>query len=165
MSRAHALLFSAALIGLGASFSCGGRSPLGSLAYEQSSTNGGSGLGPGGHGPGGHGPGGHGPGGHGPGGEGGLGPGGQGQGGFDPIGCLGCVAQNCPDTLACVTDPACIQGIGCVVATCMSGGQPDMACALGCFNGDMSAALAALSAMTCVFGTCGDTCGGLIPGG
>jgi len=76
---------------------------------------------------------------------------------------MACVALNCPDTLSCLTDVACLQGIGCVVANCLAGGEPDIMCAVDCFNGDMNAALAALMAMTCVFDTCGGYCGGVLP--
>ncbi len=162
MVRTYALLFSAAVLGLGVAWSCGGRSPLGSLAYEQPLGAGGSGtggLGPGGSGPGGHA--GHGHGGHGVGGEGGFG--GEGQGGFSPIDCMACVAQDCPDTLSCLTDPACLQGVGCVFANCLAGGEPDIMCAVDCFGGDMNAALSALMALSCIVDTCGDYCGGILP--
>ena len=43
-------------------------------------------------------------------------------------------------------------------------GQPDFICVLGCFNGDINAALLALQAVQCVFGTCGMECGGSFPG-
>jgi hypothetical protein len=101
-------------------------------------------------------------GGAGGGGEGGLG-GEGGGGGFNPIDCIGCIATNCPEVLGCVTDPVCIQGIGCAVTQCLNGGEPDLMCVADCFGGDLEAALNALSVITCVFGECGDACGNLIP--
>ena len=97
--------------------------------------------------------------------EAGSGPGGSGTGGggIDPIGCLTCVATECPDVLACLTNPACLQGTVCAVQSCLSGGQPDFFCVLECFNGDTSLALQAVQSLACVFGTCGDVCGGGFP--
>lgn len=65
----------------------------------------------------------------------------------------------------CITDPACAQGLGCVVTDCGIGGTPDFQCVLGCFDGDLGAALDALQAVGCIFGTCGDVCSGFIPQG
>src|SRR5437016_2448021 len=53
---------------------------------------------------------------------------GAGGGGPNPIGCLTCVAQSCPDVLACVMDQACLQGLACTVMNCVSGGSPDLVC-------------------------------------
>ena len=97
------------------------------------------------------------------GGFGGSGGGEAGAGAFNPIDCIGCIATSCPDVLGCVTDPACIQGIGCAVTQCLNGGQPDLLCVANCFDGDIDAALQALAVITCVFGQCGDACGNIIP--
>lgn len=89
---------------------------------------------------------------------------GQGGGGINPIDCIGCIAQDCPDVLACIQDPACGQGLLCTVSQCLGGGQPDLMCVLGCFDGDFGAATQAVQALGCVIGTCGDACGGAFPG-
>ncbi|MCA9621207.1 MAG: hypothetical protein KC731_19430 [Myxococcales bacterium] len=85
-------------------------------------------------------------------------------GGFNPIDCLTCIGNNCPTALQCITDPTCAQGVLCSVQSCFMNGQPDFICVLGCFNGDINAALLALQAVQCVFGTCGMECGGSFPG-
>jgi hypothetical protein len=84
-----------------------------------------------------------------------------------PIGaCATCVADKCRGQVnSCVNDPACLQGLGCVVQKCLAGGTGfDMACLAGCFNGDFTAMLTAVNAFSCVTGTCGSACGGLLGG-
>ena len=81
----------------------------------------------------------------------------------NPIECITCVAQNCPEAVGCITDPECIQGLICSVSQCLSGGQPDLMCVADCFNGDFAKALEALQALGCIFMDCGDACSGLIP--
>ena len=95
-------------------------------------------------------------------GEGGTTEGGGG-GGINPIDCIGCIAQSCPEVLSCVTNPECIQGIGCTVVQCLGGGQPDLLCIADCFGGDIEAAMEAIQVITCVFGECGDSCGNFFP--
>lgn len=94
------------------------------------------------------------------------GEGGEGGGGPppNPIDCLSCVAFQCPEALECVQNPACGEGLLCAVTDCLGGGSPDPICFLGCFGGDPDAALQAFQAFSCVTSTCGDACGGLIPG-
>ena len=84
--------------------------------------------------------------------------------GPDPLACIQCVAESCPEALACVQDPVCGQGLFCAFTQCLGGGSPDLMCVADCFNGDLGAALDALQAIGCVLGTCGAECGGLIPG-
>jgi len=95
------------------------------------------------------------------------GAGGEGEGGQggepapppNPIDCISCVAENCPATLQCLQDPTCVQGIGCAVSMCLSGGSPDLLCFAECFDGDTGKAYTAFQAITCVFDKCGDQCG------
>ncbi|MCA9619792.1 MAG: hypothetical protein KC731_12285 [Myxococcales bacterium] len=96
-------------------------------------------------------------------GEGGTAEGGAGGGGIMPIECISCIATECPSAIDCITNPACVQGIVCAVGNCLNGGQPDIMCLLGCFDGDLDAALAAVDALTCIGGNCGDYCGDLLP--
>ncbi len=70
---------------------------------------------------------------------------------------------SCPGAMDCVTDPNCIQGVVCAVSDCLGGGQPDLMCMVGCFNGDMSAALSAIDTIMCIMGDCSDQCGGMLP--
>ena len=57
-----------------------------------------------------------------------------------------------------------MQGMICTVTTCLGGGgQPDLMCMLDCFNGDFGAAMQAFQAITCVFSSCQDECGGFLP--
>lgn len=84
-----------------------------------------------------------------------------------PIGaCASCVADKCRNQVnTCVNDPACLQGLGCVVQSCLgSGGGFDLACLQGCFNGNFTTMLNAINAFSCVTGTCGSACGGLLGG-
>lgn len=101
------------------------------------------------------------------GGMGGAGTGGEGQGGStpppNPIDCLTCVATECPETVACLTDTTCVQGLVCTVSQCLSDGQPDLACVADCFDGDFDAALQAIQSISCVIGPCGDVCGDFLP--
>jgi hypothetical protein len=93
----------------------------------------------------------------------GSGPGTTGPGG-GPIDCFQCIGQECPEALQCIQDPTCMQGILCTVSQCLSGGQPDFGCFLGCFNGDFQAAIQAFQSLSCVMGNCEDECGGLLGG-
>ncbi|MEM6790042.1 MAG: hypothetical protein AAF928_16385 [Myxococcota bacterium] len=80
-----------------------------------------------------------------------------------PVACLACIGLECPQTLDCVTDPACIEGIGCVVEDCLDGGAPDVLCVADCFEGDQDAALTALGVLGCITGECGEDCEGTLP--
>lgn len=95
--------------------------------------------------------------------------GGGGEGGSgggpppNPIDCIACIGQSCPEVLTCIQDPVCSQGLFCTVSQCLGGGAPDLMCVADCFGGDIGAALDALQVFSCVFGSCGDVCGGLFP--
>jgi len=89
---------------------------------------------------------------------------GGGGGGIMPLACLTCIGQECPAAIDCVTNPSCVQGVACAVGQCLGGGgTPDFMCVLDCFDGDIDAALAAVDALTCIAGSCSDSCGDLIP--
>lgn len=99
------------------------------------------------------------------GGSGGGPSGGGGSGGTGPLACVSCISQNCPSVQQCVLDKPCRDGVICAMQKCTSGGgTPNLQCMLGCFNGDLKAAMSALQSLQCFFGKCGQTCGGLIPG-
>jgi hypothetical protein len=80
-----------------------------------------------------------------------------------PQDCFTCAIQNCPEAVACFTDPVCQDGILCGVSNCLGGGI-DPQCFLDCFNGDTEAALNAFQALTCVFQNCGNECAGFLGG-
>lgn len=90
-----------------------------------------------------------------------------------PIGaCASCVRDKCGDRVnACINDPACRAGLACTMTRCLAGGGGggpggfDFACVAGCFGGDIGKAGLAISTFTCVIGTCGSACGGLLGGG
>ena len=163
MKRRYPILLAASgvLLAFGA---CGGRNLEDNVIIVTVTEEGPAGAG-GSVGQGGDGVGGEAVGGAGVGGEGGQGPGSGGIGGQppNPIDCLTCVGIECPAALDCVTNPDCINGLVCAVGQCLGGGAPDLPCLLDCFNGDIDAALAAVEVITCVLGTCGDECGGLLP--
>ena len=99
------------------------------------------------------------------GGSGGGPSGGGGSGGTGPLACVSCISQNCPSVQQCVLDKPCRDGVICAMQKCTSGGgTPNLQCMLGCFNGDLKAAMSVLQSLQCFFGKCGQTCGGLIPG-
>lgn len=95
------------------------------------------------------------------GGSGGMG----GSGGGNPLDCINCIGNNCPQAVQCVTDPVCVQGTICAVQNCLTGGQPDLICVLNCFNGDLGTALLALQSVGCIFNQCGNECTGIFGGG
>ena len=100
-----------------------------------------------------------------------------------PIGeCAQCLATECDGPInSCYNNPNCLAGLQCSVTMCLSGGGAgggsstggsggsggglDFQCILGCFNGDISAALTVVQAFQCVTGTCGTACSNLAPGG
>ena len=84
-------------------------------------------------------------------------------GGGNPLDCLGCALQNCPDALDCLTDQKCVQGVSCAMQSCIGMGGPDITCILKCFNGDFGLALKAFNAVTCVTQKCSNDCQGLGP--
>ena len=120
----------------------------------------GSGIGAGGSGAGGSGAGGSGGTSSGSGGAGGASGGAGGQGGISTASCPRCLQQQCPDALACISDPACMQGLQCAATQCLSG-SPDLACFTNCYNGDVQAALEGLDALECILNACSDECSDL----
>lgn len=97
-----------------------------------------------------------------------VGAGGGGQGGDEqpqpmPIECLACIGLQCPETIDCITNPECIQGVGCAVTQCLDGGNPDLPCVANCFDGDLEAAAEALQVLGCIFSQCGEACAGTLP--
>ncbi|MBK7580050.1 MAG: hypothetical protein IPI67_07560 [Myxococcales bacterium] len=104
------------------------------------------------------------------GGSGGTGGGGGtgtgGGGGTGPLACIGCVAQKCPSVQQCVLDQKCRDGAICAMQKCLSGGGggPNLQCMIQCFNGDFGAAFQAFQGIQCFLTSCGQTCGGVIPG-
>lgn len=74
--------------------------------------------------------------------------------------CVSCTFTKCPTALACLQKQACIDGASCTLQKCLSGGAPDFACALKCFNGDFMAAKDAIMAITCLATQCAAECQG-----
>lgn len=163
MSRSLALLASAVLLAALYATACGGRSPLARNLYEDPDSAGGSGGLGGSGGIGGTSVGGS-AGMAGAGGVAGAGGGGTaGSGGILPTECLICAGTQCPDAVACLADPVCRDGLLCAVTGCISGGQPDVMCMLDCFDGDISAAIAAAQGLYCIIQNCRDECASVLP--
>ncbi len=74
--------------------------------------------------------------------------------------CISCTFTKCTSALQCIQNQACLNGASCTLQKCVSGGQPDFACALACFNGDITAATDAIDAVTCVLTNCASECQG-----
>jgi hypothetical protein len=169
MASASAAWFTVGTLALLAAAACGGRTLTsspgdGGNALDGSSTSSSSGGGidvGAGSGVGGTGA-------QGGGATGGSGPGSGGSGGGppDPQECILCLFSECPEGLDCITDPVCGAGLICTFTNCLSGGgTPDIGCVIDCFDGDLNAALQAFEAITCVFGSCAEECGGFLDGG
>jgi hypothetical protein len=101
-----------------------------------------------------------------------------------PVGtCVNCLQSQCGDAInGCYNDTNCTQGIQCAITTCFTGGMGgtpmgggpmggnpfggsagggvNFGCLLGCFNGDVTSAFAAIQAFQCITQTCGSDCGG-----
>lgn len=75
--------------------------------------------------------------------------------------CNQCVANSCPSASACSGAPSCLTGVICYFAACeaLNNQGQQLACASKCFNGDFTQLMNALGAVSCVYGTCGATCG------
>lgn len=88
-------------------------------------------------------------------------------------GCPGCIRDRCGAGInACFNNPACVAGLFCTLQMCAGGLLGDsgftpsnIACVLGCFNGDQTLAFQALSSFTCLTMTCGGACSFLDAGG
>jgi hypothetical protein len=74
--------------------------------------------------------------------------------------CTRCIDQNCAEAIEnCMSDPACVAGIDCIVPSC--GPEADVMCALDCFGGigaGMVPAQKAVTMNTCIFSLCGEAC-------
>jgi hypothetical protein len=77
------------------------------------------------------------------------------------------VNTRCNGTSACSSDPACVGGVACYFTACslLPNQNQQIACALKCFNGNLSQAMAASNAVTCVYGSCSASCLGGRGGG
>jgi hypothetical protein len=81
-------------------------------------------------------------------------------------GCPGCIRDRCGAQInACFNNPACAAGLFCTLQMCAGGLLGDsgfdptnIACVLGCFNGDQNLAFMALGSLTCLTMTCGSAC-------
>jgi hypothetical protein len=72
--------------------------------------------------------------------------------------CIAC-ASMCQGSEQCAANPVCAAGIECAVATCGTRGpNPGGACLLKCVGGDPQAFAQAVTALLCVYGTCGRSC-------
>jgi hypothetical protein len=83
-----------------------------------------------------------------------------------PIDCAVCIGQSCSNTiLACVTSLSCLSTVQCVFGGCLSNGQVNPSCALGC-TGDSgpSGLLDVLAILECVTQACGANCDSLLAG-
>lgn len=91
---------------------------------------------------------------------------GEGGGGLgDVMDCMSCVSENCPGIQECLMTADCRDGILCAMQDCMGGSGPggfDIACASGCFGGNMATAMSAFQGIMCAMNTCGDSCGNLL---
>jgi hypothetical protein len=82
--------------------------------------------------------------------------------------CAGCLSDQCANEIAaCAANPACANGMACMASDCGTGasGTPDLACAMGCFGGDLAAMQEAMAVATCASGSCTDPCGSTMDGG
>jgi len=81
-------------------------------------------------------------------------------------GCTGCIKDRCGAQInACFNNPACTAGLFCTLQMCAGGLLGDsgftpanIACVLGCFNGDQNLAFMALGSFTCLTMTCASAC-------
>jgi len=81
-------------------------------------------------------------------------------------GCPGCIRDRCGAGInACFNNPACVTGLFCTLQNCATGllgdsgfNPANIACVLGCFNGDQLLAFQALNSFTCLTMTCGGAC-------
>jgi hypothetical protein len=58
----------------------------------------------------------------------------------------------------CSAQPSCVGGVSCTIGVCTTGGGID--CIAKCFNNNILQLTVALSAVQCVYGTCGTSCVG-----
>lgn len=75
--------------------------------------------------------------------------------------CVACVNMSCGGTEGCASNPVCVKGLVCSLASCgVPSGMSNVGCLLGCFGGDVQAAATAITDVFCVYSTCGQPCTG-----
>jgi hypothetical protein len=89
--------------------------------------------------------------------------------------CVGCLKAKCANQInACYNDPACVQGIQCLVMNCLigggggagggggsgGGGGINLQCVMNCFDNKISAVMEAVAVFQCVTQQCAQHCGG-----
>jgi hypothetical protein len=81
-------------------------------------------------------------------------------------GCPACIRDRCGAQInACFNNPACATGLLCTLQMCATGllgdggfNPANIACVLGCFNGDQATAFMAIGALQCLTMTCASVC-------
>ena len=83
-----------------------------------------------------------------------------------PINCAVCVGESCSNQiLACATNQACLNALQCIFGQCLSSGQVNATCALGCSgDGGATAILDVLAILQCVTSACGPDCDSVLAG-
>jgi len=72
--------------------------------------------------------------------------------------CIGC-ASMCQGSARCAANPVCVAGLACATANCgMQNNNPGGQCLLKCVGGDPQAFAQAVTALLCVYDTCGRSC-------
>jgi hypothetical protein len=82
--------------------------------------------------------------------------------GIDPTPlCEKCVQTRCPEAVACSNDPACANGLSCVVGECPLRGRrgPALECLVMCFGGNVTPAIGGLAGVNCIYNRCDGPCG------
>jgi hypothetical protein len=84
----------------------------------------------------------------------------------NPIDCAVCIGQSCSNQIiGCVTSAPCLNTLQCVFGQCLSSGQVNPTCALGCSGeGGASGILSVLAILECVTQSCGPDCDSLLAG-
>lgn len=86
--------------------------------------------------------------------------------------CAGCIETNCGAAInRCVNDRTCVEGLACTLTQCsVLGGSntasapSDFPCLVGCFNGDIAAAIEVIGSAICLTQTCNASCSSLAEG-
>ncbi|HKQ71729.1 MAG TPA: hypothetical protein VJT73_20440, partial [Polyangiaceae bacterium] len=73
--------------------------------------------------------------------------------------CVQCADQQCPMAGRCSATSTCISGVACMRDKCTMGrANADLMCVSQCFSGNLSAAVGAVDAISCVYSTCRMAC-------
>lgn len=83
-------------------------------------------------------------------------PGGDGPAG-EVIQCMSCVQSECPELMECLTDAECRDGLMCIAQDCLGGGGGggfDPMCMMGCFGGNIGAAMGVFQGFQCAMNEC-----------